>query len=193
MSKFHVFHWDRVSFFCEACVVAMFCIFNENSGDTTWMVELWQSSVHTAQDCSVPHAAPPARYLGMHQKMGGTKPRQVAQAGQRDVPCHLVSCSAVTDGTKEGRGMFGLMPFIFPIKPSLRWTLLSWEWLNICLSRGNSKWIPWFSLFVHVAFALPNKLSLPQPTSFLTFLSQFSLPSHCGGASCCMVLNCLPG
>ena len=47
--------------------------------------------------------------------------------------------------------------------------LLSWRWLNSCLTMGSGEWIPCFALLVCAAFALPVKLSLSQPTNFLTF------------------------
>jgi len=40
---------------------------------------------------------------------------------------------------------------------------------HTCLLMGNSELIPYFALLAHVAFALPIKLSLSQPTSFPTF------------------------
>ena len=47
--------------------------------------------------------------------------------------------------------------------------LLSWRWLNTCLPMGSAELIPWFTLLACVAFALPIKLSLSQPTSLLPF------------------------
>ena len=46
--------------------------------------------------------------------------------------------------------------------------LLSRRWLNTCLPMGSGEWIPCFALLACAAFALPIKLSLSQPTSFLT-------------------------
>ena len=43
--------------------------------------------------------------------------------------------------------------------------LLSWR----CLPVGSGELIPCFDLLVHAASALPVKLALSQPTSFLTF------------------------
>ena len=47
--------------------------------------------------------------------------------------------------------------------------LLSWTWLNTCLLMGSNEWIPCFALLACMAFALAIKLSLSQPTSFLTY------------------------
>jgi len=46
--------------------------------------------------------------------------------------------------------------------------LLSWRWLNTCLPMGSSERIPHLALLARAAFAFPIKLSLSQPTSFLT-------------------------
>jgi len=46
---------------------------------------------------------------------------------------------------------------------------LSWAWLKICMLRGSSEWICYFTLLVWVAFALPVKLSLSQLMSFCSF------------------------
>ena len=51
--------------------------------------------------------------------------------------------------------------------------LLSWRWLNTHLRMRRSELIPCFALLVPASFALPTKLSLSQPRSFLTF----TLPS----------------
>lgn len=66
-----------------------------------------------------------------------------------------------------------------------RWMLLLWclsyevtvtcwgpafrKWLDICLPMGSSESIPYFAMLVCVAFSLPIKWSLFQPTSFFTF------------------------
>ena len=60
--------------------------------------------------------------------------------------------------------------------------LLSWTWLNTCLLMGSSEWIPCFDLLACLAFGLPIKLSLFQPTSFLTFTLPVLSPCHCEGS-----------
>jgi len=47
--------------------------------------------------------------------------------------------------------------------------VISWRWLNTCLLMGSRELIPHFVLLACVALALPTKLSLSQPMSFLTF------------------------
>ena len=54
--------------------------------------------------------------------------------------------------------------------------LLSWRWLNTCLLVGSGEWIHSFPLLVRTAFALPVKLSLSQPMSFLTFILLILFP-----------------
>lgn len=46
--------------------------------------------------------------------------------------------------------------------------LLSCRWLNTSLPMGSGECIPCFALLVRVSFAISTKLSLFQPTSFLT-------------------------
>jgi len=59
--------------------------------------------------------------------------------------------------------------------------LLSWRWLNSCLLIASSERISGFALLACMAFALPTKLSLSQPMSFLTFTLPVLSPSHQGG------------
>ena len=73
--------------------------------------------------------------------------------------------------------------------------LLSWRWLNTCLLMGSSEWIPCFALLAHAAFAFLTKLSLSQPTSFLTFtlLNLSPIPTGEEWVSSCVVLICWLG
>ena len=61
--------------------------------------------------------------------------------------------------------------------------LLSWRWLNTCLPMGSGEWIPCFASLVCVTFAVPIKLSLSQPTSFLIFTLPIFSPIPLGGVS----------
>jgi len=64
-------------------------------------------------------------------------------------------------------------------------TLLSQRWLNTSLPKGSREGFPSFAPLAHMAFALPVKLSLSQPTSFLTFtlLIHSPIPRGGGGVS----------
>lgn len=46
------------------------------------------------------------------------------------------------------------------------------------LNMGSGEGIPCSALFARVAFALLIELSLPQPTSFLSFALLILIPSH---------------
>lgn len=52
------------------------------------------------------------------------------------------------------------------------WALVSWMWLNTCLTMRSSEWIPSFTLFGCVTLALPGKLSISAHK-----FSHFYLPS----------------
>ena len=96
-------------------------------------------------------------------------------------------------GEEEGRGgTFRVMVFVFPSNRYVWWSLASWRWLNTCLPMGSSEWIPYFALLACTAFALPIKLFLSQPTSFLTFtlLILSPIPPWREWASGCVVLSC---
>jgi len=47
--------------------------------------------------------------------------------------------------------------------------LLFRRWLNTCLPMRSSELIPYFALLACAGFVFPVKLSLSQPTRFLTF------------------------
>ena len=52
---------------------------------------------------------------------------------------------------------------------------------------GSRELIPWFALLACAAFALPIKLPLPQPTSFLTFALLIHSLIPLGGIDCAAV------
>jgi len=115
---------------------------------------------------------PASEELEVHKKLRGDTP-----IDQRDIPYHVVSCSSIKYGVKKRKGrMFGVMEFVFPRNHYVWWALLSWKWLNICLPMGSSEWIPYFAMLVHIAFALPSKLSLCQPMRSYTFTFLIFLP-----------------
>lgn len=72
--------------------------------------------------------------------------------------------------------------------------LLPWEWLNTCWPVGRGELTPRFAFLAYAASALP---SLPQPKSFLTFLTFSPIPvqgeeeraNSCGDISCWLGLN----
>jgi len=73
-------------------------------------------------------------------------------------------------GEEEGRGdirSYGVLSSQVTVTRDR--ALLSWRWLNTCLPTGSRERIPHFALLACAGFALRIKLSLPQPSSFLTF------------------------
>ena len=89
----------------------------------------------------------------------------------------MMSFSATKDGgrTRKER-TFRVRAYISQVTFMCHGALLSWRWLNTSLPIGSSEWIPYFALHQHTAFTLPIKLSLSQPTSFLTFSLPFLSP-----------------
>ena len=71
--------------------------------------------------------------------------------------------------------------------------LLSWRWLSACLPMGSSEWIPCFALLACAASALRIKLSLSQPTSFLTFTLLALSPIPLGGTEQTVVWGLVAG
>lgn len=60
--------------------------------------------------------------------------------------------------------MFRVIAYVFPsvMEP------YSWKWLNICLLMGSNESHPFFALLMCIDFSLTIKLTLSQPTIFLT-------------------------
>jgi len=80
----------------------------------------------------------------------------------------MISCSECKAGGRRKKGRtFRVMAFVFPANHYRDGAWLSWRWLNTCLPMGSSECIPSFALLACMAFALPVKLSLSQPISFL--------------------------
>jgi len=84
------------------------------------------------------------------------------------------------------------MVFVFP---SYCYTLLYWQWLNICLPKWSSELIPYFALLAHRAFALPIKLTLSQTHEFSCFYLSSSVPHPTVSrwVSGCFTFGCLLG
>lgn len=125
----------------------------------------------------------------------GTEIVQVAEGGrksadldwQRDIPYHMVSCSAVKPlRKKEECGTSEVTMFVLSGNGYVWWTLLFWEWLNNCLLMGSSEWIP-CSAFI--CFACMNSFLLYlvncvffNPWGTSTFLIPSPIP--CGELLC---------
>lgn len=143
------------------------------------MFQLLLSTPHTESRPFLPHPTPPEWELGVHKELWGNTVRNVSN-WQRIIPYQMASWSAYTArGRRKRVGTFGVMAFLssrLNIKGNR--ILFFWRWLNICASMGSGEWIPDFALLMWVSFALPVKLSMSQPTNFLTFAFQilFSIP-----------------
>ena len=115
-----------------------------------------------------------------HQRAGwgctrsweGTQLGQLTPTAQRDIPDHMTSCSAYKAGGRRGKaGTIGAMAFVFPSHRYAWWSPAFLEVAEHLPANGKRRMnsLFCFALLVRVAFALPIKLSLSQPTSFLTF------------------------
>lgn len=80
------------------------------------MFQLLQSSTHTEPRTFLLLVLPcqPAGW-GCTRSREGTQPGKGTHTDQRDVPCHVVSCSAIkVGGRRRKRGMFAAIAFVFP-------------------------------------------------------------------------------
>ena len=133
--------------------------------------------------------------LGVHKKLGGDTARTADPNWPKGYSMpYGVMLSNINLGEEEGRGGC-LESWCLSSQVTITHdgALLSWRWLNTCLPTGSSEWIPCFALLVRTAFALPIKLSLSQPMSFLTFtlliLSPIPLGEREGVAVWCLVFG----
>ena len=117
---------------------------------------------------------------------------QLTPTDQRDILCHMVSCSVQKLGEEGGSGRRHsewqcLSPQVTVTRDGAP---LSRRWLNTGLPLGSRELIPCFSLLLCVAFAL-LELSLTQSTSshFCPSNSQAEWVSGCVGLSCWLGLN----
>ena len=118
--------------------------------------------------CSSPH---PTR------SWEGTQPGQLTPTDPRGVPAHMASCSAHRAGGEGGRGgCWERWRLSSQVTVRCDGARLCWGWLSTCLPLARAEWIPWVALPACTALALPIKLSLSQPTSFLTFTLPISSP-----------------
>ena len=140
---------------------------------------------------------PPHQWVGWGCMRGreGAQPGQPTPADHRVVPYRTTSCSAYKAGGRRRKGdTFGVMAFVFPSNPYVRWSPAFLGWLNSCLPTGRSERILRFALLICVAPPLTIKLSLSQSMSFLTFTLPVLPPIPSGEwASGCVVLRCRLG
>lgn len=111
------------------------------------------------------------------------QPGQLAPADHWDIPSHKESLSACNTGGRTMRAYLEWCHLLFPCDE----VLFSLGWQESCLPMGSGGWVPlWFCL--SVAFALPMKLVVSQPMSFLIFPVLSLIPP--GGsewtAECCL-------
>ena len=155
----------------------MFWICAENSVNNTEMFLLLLSSAYTE----------PRPFLLLtppHQQVGwgctssweGTQPGQLTPTDLKGYPMPYDVMLSIWSWGKKKEG--GECSEWWCLSSQVMFThdgaLRCWRWLNTCLLMGSSELFPCFDLLACTAFALPTKLSLSQPTSFLTFTLWFS-------------------
>ena len=107
---------------------------------------------------------------------------QLTRTDQRGTSYHMMSCSAHKDGERRRKGASSeWWRLSSQVTVMCDGALPSWRWLNTCLQKGSSEWIPHFVLLACAAFDLPVKLSLTQPMSFSTFTLPNLSPIPPGG------------
>lgn len=117
---------------------------------------------HRAKDCSSPGVALPAISLGVHQVLGGAELRQLTQAGQRDVPCHVVPSSAIKWGLGRVVQGGGTAQGLSGHQSAIAYTCLEYSFI-----------ITIITVIIFPFLFCPIKLSLSQPMSFYTPPSLF--------------------
>lgn len=130
------------------------------------------------------------RRLGVQKKLGGG----TARTGNPNWPkrysvSYDIMLSNKSRSKERGRGRFRVIAFVFPINCDEPYFPGS-GWKPAC--QGDK--VNYSPLLVHTTFALPFKLPLSQPRSFLTFPLLILSPSSIGKwASSRVVLSCPPG
>lgn len=112
------------------------------------------------------HPTVPVRFR-VHRKLGRDKQNSWSQLSTRILYPTTQHTELGKEGGREGR-TFRVFSQVICV------ALFSGGWLNTCLPRGTSGWIPCFALLALAAFAFPVTLSPPQPMSSFTF----TLPIH---------------
>ena len=99
------FDWDRVNFFHNSWYGALFWICAGNSVDNTGRFSLLLSSAHTESRPFLLLTPPHQRVgWGCTRSWEGTWLGQLTPTVQRDIPYHMVSCSAYTAGGRRRKG-----------------------------------------------------------------------------------------
>ena len=139
-----------------------------------------------------------------HQQVGwgytisweATQPGQLTPTDQRDIPCHMMSCSACkAERRKRKWGTFEVNAFVFPSNHYMWWSP-AFLVMAEQLSADGKQWINSLFCFACMCgFALAIKLSLSQPLSFLIFTLLILSPIPLWGewASGYVVLSCWVG
>jgi len=106
----------------------------------------------------------------------GAQPGSLPKLANRNIPYHMMSCSAYKAGRRRRKGRtFEAMAFAFPSNRYTWWSPAFLERLNTCLLVGSSEWIPCFGLLVCAAFTLPVKLFFISAHEFSHFFPSNSV------------------
>lgn len=123
-------------------------------------------------------SCPASKEAGGTRNWEGTQPGQLTLTDQTHIPYRMASCSACKAGGRSLEWWCFVFPRILHV-------------MEPCFPAGSGERISCFALLVCPTFVLPLKQSLSQPVSFLTWLFQFSSPSHQGEwVSGCVRLSC---
>ena len=107
----------------------------------------------------------------------GDQQAEVTRCWEGTEPGELTAADVTCSNKSWGKGAVTVFAF-----PSVRSdeALFSWRWLNICLPKGSSEWIPYFTLLAWAAFALPTDEFYLNLCMFSLLHFQFSLSAHWG-------------
>lgn len=99
---------DRTIFLQSRTCPAALWLCNQTRFDNTGMPKLSPSSVHTMSMPPLSQAAMPARRTGQQKGWEGTRPRQLATAGCRDVSYHMLFPAVKAGGKMAERHTFSV-------------------------------------------------------------------------------------
>lgn len=131
----------------------MFRIFSANSVHKIEMFSLLLSNAYTVSRSFLPLT--PLHQQGSWANTRGTQLGQLIPTHLRNISYHVVVCSAYRAGSRRKGGIFRVMLFVFQITTTCDGALLSWSWLNTCLTTANGEGIPCFALFVFTIYLNP--------------------------------------